>query len=53
MTWFDWTLTAWLAVGALAAVVLIGRHREPISPGVAAATVLINALIVVGVVMVR
>ena len=53
MTWFDWTLVAWLALGALASVALVGKPRKPLTPGVAVATVLINALIVVGVVMVR
>lgn len=53
MTWFDWALTAWLALGALAVVALVGKPRKPLTPGIAATTVLINALIVVGVVMVR
>jgi hypothetical protein len=53
MTWFDWALIAWLALGGLAAVALVGKPRKPLTPGVAVATILINALIVVGLVMVR
>lgn len=52
MTWFDWTLVGWLAFGALATVGLIGVPRKPISPGTAVATVVINAALVVGVLLV-
>lgn len=53
MTWFDWALIGWLTLGAVSAVAFVGKPRQPIAPGVAVATVLVNALIVVGVVAVR
>lgn len=53
MTWFDYVLIAWLAIGGLGAVLLIGKPRKPIDPAVAMWTVLINALLILGVVALR
>lgn len=52
MTWFDYVLTGWLIFGALAGVAIIGKKRDPINPSTAVLTVVINALIIVGLVLV-
>lgn len=48
MNWFFWVLLGYFVVGGLASVLLIGEPRKPIEPGVAAATVVINALLILG-----
>lgn len=53
MNWFDWTLIAWLALGVLSAIALIGKPRKPVTPGVAVTTLLINGALVAGVVLCR
>lgn len=50
MTWFDWALVSFWAVNALGTVLLIGRHREPVTPGVALGVIVVNALLVAGLV---
>ncbi len=51
MNWFFWTLAAWLAVGALGSVALVGKPRKPIDPGTAMLTVIVNGLLIAGVVI--
>lgn len=53
MIWFDWALAGWLALTAVLSVALIGVPRNPITPGAAIATLLINGAIIAGVVLVR
>jgi hypothetical protein len=53
MNWFDWTLIAWLALGVLSAIALIGKPRKPITPGVAVTTLVINGALAAGVVLCR
>jgi hypothetical protein len=49
MTWFDWILVAWLTLGVVLTIALIGKPRKPITPGVAVATLVINSALVLGV----
>jgi uncharacterized membrane protein required for colicin V production len=48
VTWFGIVFVAYLVVTALAVTFLIGKPREPISPGGAAITLIVNALLVWG-----
>lgn len=41
-------LIAFLGLGAVATVSLVGKPRKPVTPGVAVASVIINALLIVG-----
>lgn len=49
MNWFDWVILSWMAVNGLGAVAMIGKHREPITPGEAVIMVVIYALMIWGV----
>ena len=42
-------LTAVLALSALLNVLIVGKPREPVTPGTAAVTVALNALLIVGI----
>lgn len=53
MTWFDWTLISYLAIGAVGSVLLIGQPRGPIQPSTALLTLIVNAAIVAGLVVIR
>lgn len=41
-----WILIAYLALGAIASVAMVGRRREPITPGAAVLSVLASALFI-------
>lgn len=47
MTWVDWFLVCLFAVEALGTVCLVGEPRKPVSPGLAAATVALNAGLII------
>lgn len=53
MTWFDWTLIGWLALGIFASIALVGAPRKPLTGGTALATLVINGLIIAGLVVTR
>lgn len=50
MTWYAWAIVAVYVAAALATVNSIGQPRRPMTPGIAAAVLLVNGLIVWGVV---
>jgi len=43
MSWQKRFLAIWITASALLTVTAVGKRREPITPGMAAATVLIGA----------
>lgn len=43
MVWEAWTLIALFVFGGLGTVCLVGRKREPITPGVAVVTLILSA----------
>jgi len=49
MTWFAWTLVGWLTLGVVASIAVIGKPRQPVTPGLAVATLVINGFLVWGV----
>lgn len=49
MTWFAWTLVAWLAVGVAATIAVIGKPRKPVDPTTAVVTLIINGFLIAGV----
>lgn len=51
MQWFLFGVAAWLVWGALAAVMAVGKVRQPATGGVAAVAVLINGTIVAGLIL--
>lgn len=53
MTWFEISLIAYLAAGIAATVLLIGQPRQPITPGTALLTLLVNGAAIAGVVVLR
>lgn len=36
-----WILVGWTALGAIASIMMIGRDRQPLTPGVATASVIL------------
>ena len=48
MQWFLMGVAAWLALGALSSVSLVGKERKPISGGTAVVKVLIHGALVAG-----
>jgi hypothetical protein len=50
MTWFDWILVTLLVLGVVVNVLFVGRERDPITPGVALLSVVVNAFLAYGVV---
>jgi hypothetical protein len=52
MTWFGWLLVGLIALGGLLSVGQIGRPREPLTPGTGALIVVLDALLILGVVLV-
>ncbi|MFF7191747.1 hypothetical protein ACFZAR_42900 [Streptomyces sp. NPDC008222] len=51
MQWFLFAVAAWLVWAALAAVMAVGKVRQPTTGGVAALVVLINGVIVAGLIL--
>lgn len=49
MSVFMWVLVGVLALGALATVSLVGKRRDPVSPGLAVWSVVLNAALIVGI----
>jgi hypothetical protein len=49
VNWFLWFLVAWFVLNAVTTVAQVGKSRKPISPGVAAVVVVIEALFIAGV----
>lgn len=49
MTWFGWFLIGYWAANALGSIALIGHRRDPITPGVAVALVILYGLLAWGV----
>ena len=47
MSWLLWIAVAWLALGVLATVSLVGKERTPITPGLAVTSVLCGAAVIV------
>jgi hypothetical protein len=41
MVWQQIVLIVWLAIGTIANILLIGKERDPISPGVAVANLIL------------
>jgi hypothetical protein len=52
MTWFGWLVVAYWSANALGSVALIGRKREPITPGVAIGLIVVYALLIWGLIAV-
>lgn len=48
MNWFDWILAAWLIFGTCITFSMIGKHRPPITEGLAYFALFINMLIILG-----
>jgi hypothetical protein len=46
MIWIDWVLVAWLSLGVICTVLLVGEPRRPITGGLAAWSVLINGALI-------
>ena len=53
MNWMDWVLVTFFGLGALLTVLQINEPRKPINPPTAAWIVIIEALLILGVVLVR
>jgi hypothetical protein len=47
MTWFGWVLALFILVNSALSPLLIGAYRKPITPGVAALTVVMGFIEVV------
>lgn len=43
MPWYAVALIIWFALGIVAAVAMIGRPRDPLTPGMAITTLAVNA----------
>lgn len=52
MTVFLIALAAYLGLGALATVAMVGKDRTPITPGTAVATVVVTSVWVTGLVVI-
>jgi hypothetical protein len=50
MSWFRWLLVALFALEIVGRTLVIGKPREPWTPKDAAAAIIINGLMIVGVV---
>ncbi len=48
MTWFDYTLLAWWAIGSLLVVGQIGKPRKPLEPSTVVVILILNALFATG-----
>ena len=53
VTVLAWLAAAWIVVGALFSIALIGKPRKPITPGVAIAGLLISSAVALLLVMPR
>lgn len=53
MEWFRWTLAGVIALGGILSVSLIGKPRKPLTPGVVAISVMIDAFLVWGIFALR
>ena len=42
MTWVDWALVVTFMVGTVATIASVGKDRQPITPGLAAFTAVVN-----------
>ena len=51
MTWFKWLLVVLIVISTAANVAMVGKEREPLSPGAAAAVVLVNVFLVIGLIL--
>lgn len=49
MSWFLWLLAAYFAANLLGSIALVGKRREPITPGGAVVLVILYAGIIVGI----
>lgn len=52
MTWILWVVVALLAFGTVVSITQVGKPREPVTPGVAATTVVIQGLIISAIIFV-
>lgn len=50
MSWLLWGVVAYFVLGSLTTVGLIGKKREPVTPGVAVGVLLIHAALIAAVV---
>lgn len=46
MTWILWVVVAWLVISTVALVTQVGKPREPLTPEIAASSVVIHGLII-------
>ena len=51
VSWLFWFLIAFQVLGAVLAVSIVGRPREPMTPGAAAFTVFFNAVMILLIVL--
>jgi len=51
MNALGWFLIAFLSLGALATVLMVGKPRQPTTAGVAALSVLFNALLITAILL--
>jgi hypothetical protein len=52
MSWFGWTLIVLYTLSTVVNVLIIGQPRKPQTQGGAAAALLMNALIIIGIIYV-
>jgi hypothetical protein len=53
VTAYDWVLIGWWGLGTLLTISLIGRKRDPITPGQAMWVLILNVTLTVGMLMTR
>lgn len=53
MTWFDYTLVSSFVLSASITASQVGKPRDPVTPSLAACSVILNFLFALGVIFVR
>lgn len=53
MNWFEWTLVGILAFSTFCTIGMVGKPRNPIGPGTAVFSLVVNGLIIAGLVAYR
>jgi hypothetical protein len=50
MTWFEYLLISLLSLNVIVMILMVGKPREPVTPGVAVVTLVINSALILGVI---
>lgn len=53
VSWFDWILLGWWAIGAILTISCIDKPRKPTTPGVAILVLIINVALTLGLLWTR